>query len=180
MRRVTRYAVPMPTKRPRRQGTGTRWIEAEAAARLDRACTHLAFAEIARLVRMNHETVRLQLLGRSALSVELLARLCLALGLSADAVPRRPPMLRAVPVLISRRPNRLSGDTHSPNTRGHPSALFVRHGAVRQTCTVLGLLDMSSSTISLANQQIPPAVICGNQPAASPNIERVRVLVARR
>ncbi len=35
---------------------------------------------------MNHETVRRQLRGLSPLSVELLARLCLALGLSADAV----------------------------------------------------------------------------------------------
>jgi transcriptional regulator with XRE-family HTH domain len=76
----------MPTKRPGRRGTGTRRVEAAAAARLDRACAHLAFAEIARLVRMNHETVRRQLLGQGSLSVELLARLCLALGLSADAV----------------------------------------------------------------------------------------------
>ncbi len=76
----------MTTKRPGRRGTGTRWFEAEAADRLDRACTHLAFAEIARLVRMNHETVRRQLRGQGAPSVELLARLCLALRLSADAV----------------------------------------------------------------------------------------------
>ncbi len=77
----------MPAKwRGRRRGGGAREFAPIAAERLARACPDLSFAAIAQAIGMNHETVRRQLRGESALSAEMLARLCVLLDLSADEV----------------------------------------------------------------------------------------------
>jgi hypothetical protein len=76
----------MPKKRSNRRTPSARTFGPAAAKRLGRACADLPFETIARAVEMNRETVRRQLRGRSALSAELLARVCRLLDLSADDV----------------------------------------------------------------------------------------------